>query len=98
MRRFSSRLTSGRSRTPRTRLKMAALAPMPSASVATTVMVSPFVRANERAANFTSFRKVMQSLLFVPPPYETTHLGVDSLILQRIRHEDPLRPLFVPVD
>src|SRR5229473_1171268 len=33
MRRFSSRLTSGRSSTPRTRVKMAALAPMPSARV-----------------------------------------------------------------
>src|SRR5271156_3085257 len=45
MRRFSSRLTSGRRRTPRTTLKMAALAPMPRARVRMTVMARPLVRA-----------------------------------------------------
>src|SRR6267142_3045771 len=58
MRRSSSLLTSGRRRTPRTRLKIAALAPMPSASVSTTVIARPLLRASERAANFTSFTKV----------------------------------------
>jgi hypothetical protein len=51
MRLFSSRLTSGRSRTPRTRLNIAALAPMPRASVRITVMVRPLARARERAPN-----------------------------------------------
>src|SRR2546429_6475707 len=37
MSRFSSAFTSGRRRTPRTRLKMAALAPIPRASVTMTV-------------------------------------------------------------
>jgi hypothetical protein len=41
-------LTSGRSSTPRTTLKMAALAPMPSASVMTTVTAMPFARSSER--------------------------------------------------
>src|SRR5215469_11177934 len=52
IRRLSSRLTSGRNNTPRTRVKMAAFAPMPSAKVKTTVMVRPLVRASERIANF----------------------------------------------
>src|SRR6266849_367739 len=56
MRRSSSRLTSGRSSTPRTKLKMAAFAPMPSASVSTTVIASPLVRASERAAILKSLR------------------------------------------
>jgi len=37
---ISSAFTSGRRRTPRTKLKMAALAPIPSASVSTTVIAS----------------------------------------------------------
>src|SRR5579884_1413752 len=56
MSRFSSRLTSGRSSTPRTRLKIAALPPMPRARVSTTVMVRPLARPSDRAANFRSFR------------------------------------------
>src|SRR5260370_24166644 len=56
MRRFSSRLTSGRRSTPRTRVKMAALAPMPSASVSATVMARPLVRASERSATLKSRR------------------------------------------
>src|SRR6266404_2517174 len=56
MRRFSSAFTSGRRSTPRTKLKMAALAPMPSASVSTTVIASPLVRPSERIATFRSFR------------------------------------------
>src|SRR4051812_13430618 len=59
MRRSSSRLASGRRRTPRTTLKMAALAPMPRASVRMTVMVSPLVRERERTANFRSCQKVI---------------------------------------
>src|SRR5438477_3970696 len=58
MRRFSSRLERGRRSTPRTTLKMAALAPMPSASVRITVMVRPLVRVRERAANLRSCRKL----------------------------------------
>src|SRR5947207_11441475 len=42
---------------------MAALAPIPSASVSTTVMASPFVRGSERSANFTSCKKVMAVVL-----------------------------------
>jgi hypothetical protein len=41
-------LTSGRSSTPRTTLKIAALAPMPSASVTTTVAARPLARRRER--------------------------------------------------
>src|SRR5277367_5635216 len=64
MRRPSSRLTSGRKRTPRTRVKMAAFAPMPSARVITTVAARPLLRMRERAANFRSFKKVIQSAPF----------------------------------
>src|SRR5882724_10918249 len=56
MRRFSSALTSGRRSTPRTKLKMAALAPMPNASVSTTVIASPLVRPSERSATLRSPR------------------------------------------
>ncbi len=49
--RSSSRLTSGRRSTPRTTLKIAALAPMPSASVTTTVAARPLARRSERRAN-----------------------------------------------
>src|SRR5271170_73598 len=48
MRRFSSRFTSGRRRTPRTTLKMAAFAPIPRARMRTTVMARPLVWARER--------------------------------------------------
>src|SRR5438093_13129313 len=54
MRRSWSRLTSGLSSTPRTTLKMAALAPIPRASVKTTVNVRPLARASERSANLRS--------------------------------------------
>src|SRR5215469_12005259 len=57
MRRSSSRFTSGRSRTPRTSVKIAALAPMPKAKVTTTVKVSPFAPANDRSADLRSRRK-----------------------------------------
>src|SRR6267154_2607063 len=57
MRRVSSRLTSGRKSTPRTRVKIAALAPMPRARVSTTVIASPLVRASERSATLKSRRK-----------------------------------------
>src|SRR5580693_1515966 len=57
MRLFSSRLTSGRSNTPRTSVKIAAFAPIPSARVSITVTVSPVVRVSERTANFRSFQK-----------------------------------------
>src|SRR5215831_14633196 len=59
---LSSRLTRGRRSTPRTRLKMAALAPMPSANVTITVKASPLARPSERRANFISRRKVIGSL------------------------------------
>src|SRR5437867_560503 len=54
MSRSWSRLTSGRSSTPRTTLKMAALAPMPRARVKTTVKVRPLARIRERSANLRS--------------------------------------------
>ncbi len=67
MSRSSSRLTSGRSRTPRTRLNIAALAPIPSANVRTTVTVRPFARARERAPTFSSRRKdTMFSIMRLP--------------------------------
>src|SRR6266511_623128 len=40
-------------------LKMAALAPMPSASVRTTVIASPLARKSDRRAKRRSLRKVM---------------------------------------
>src|SRR6516225_1073495 len=57
MRRSSSRFTSGRSRTPRTSVKIAALAPIPSASVRTTISVSPLALASERRAYLMSRAK-----------------------------------------
>src|SRR5258706_10165482 len=59
MSRLSSRLTSGRRRTPRTTLKIDALAPIPSASVTTTVAESPLARLRERSANLRSRRRVI---------------------------------------
>src|SRR2546423_972895 len=68
MSRFSSRLTRGRSSTPRTRLNITALAPIPRASVSTTVAVSAFARARERAATFSSRRKdTTPSIMQVTP-------------------------------
>src|SRR5579859_7320858 len=55
---LSSRLTSGRSRTPRTRLNMAALAPIPSASVRTTARDRPLARPSDRAAALRSRRNI----------------------------------------
>jgi hypothetical protein len=40
-------------------VKIAALAPMPSASVITTVAASPLDRPSDRIANLKSFRKVI---------------------------------------
>ncbi len=48
MRRSSSRFTSGVSSTPRTTLKMAALAPMPSPSVMMTASASPLAPVSDR--------------------------------------------------
>ena len=67
MSRSSSRLTRGRNSTARTRLNIAALAPIPMASVSTTVMVRPFERARERAPTFSSLRKDTM-LWFMPLP------------------------------
>src|SRR5256884_5708912 len=52
MSRSSSRLTSGRRSTPRTRVKIAALAPMPRARVSTTVITSP--RSEEHTSELQS--------------------------------------------
>jgi hypothetical protein len=49
-RRSGSGYGSGRSSTPLTMLKMAVVAPMPIASVATTAMVNPGLRRSERSA------------------------------------------------
>src|ERR1041384_649810 len=57
MSRSSSRLASGRSSTPRTTLKMAALAPMPRASVTATVIQRARARAKERTAILKSRKK-----------------------------------------
>src|SRR5580692_2915146 len=61
--RFSSRLTSGFSRTPRTSVKMAMLAPMPSASVRITMAASPLLRISEWNATFRSRKNDMLLLL-----------------------------------
>src|SRR5947208_3037758 len=58
-------MISGLRRTPRTSVKMAALAPMPSASVSTTVTASPWVRASERTATLRSLTNDI-ILLFLP--------------------------------
>src|SRR5580658_10142023 len=68
MRRFSSRLTSGRRSTPRTTLKIAALAPMPSASVRITVIARPLVCARERRATFRSRSIRSAAGIVVRPP------------------------------
>ena len=59
MSRFSSRLTSGLSSTPRTSVKMAALAPMPSASVRVTMVASPLLRISEWNATLRSRKNDM---------------------------------------
>src|ERR1039457_5253122 len=86
---FSSRFTNGRSRTPRTRVKIAALAPMPSASVKTTVIVSPLAPASERRAYFTSRQKT---------PTASRKSNCSALIpfmtvppLPRLRHSNVVR-------
>ena len=58
-------MISGLRRTPRTSVKMAALAPMPSASVSTTATASPWVRASERTATLRSLTNDI-ILLFLP--------------------------------
>src|SRR4029453_2569420 len=59
MRGAPPRFTRGRSKTPRTTLKMAALAPMPSASVTMTVRARPEARVRERRANLKSVIRLM---------------------------------------
>ena len=54
MRLLSSRFTSGRSKTPRTTLKMAAFTPIPRASVNATVVETPGFRTSERNATLIS--------------------------------------------
>src|SRR4029453_15230611 len=53
-------LTRGARRMPFTRLKMAALAPMPRARGSTTVTVKPLVRRRDRKAILASFRNVIR--------------------------------------
>src|SRR3989304_5481280 len=60
---------SGRRRTPRTTLKIAALAPIPSARVRTTVMASPLTLVNDRNANWRSVMMLMPSLRGSPGGY-----------------------------
>src|SRR6202142_2532529 len=67
MSRSSLRLTRGRSRTPRTRLNITALAPIPRARVRTTVAVRPLACHRERAPTFSSRRnETMLSIMRVP--------------------------------
>jgi hypothetical protein len=77
--RFSSRFTKGRSRTSRSSVKMLALAPIPRASLRTTVIVSPLAPASERSAYFTLRQKITAAsrksncpalipVMIVPPP------------------------------
>src|SRR5271156_89591 len=80
MSRFSSRLTSGLSSTPRTSVKMAAFAPIPSASVRITMVASPLLRISEWNATLRSRKNDM----FIVPSAEfistklansKTHIG-----------------------
>src|SRR5215510_128461 len=75
MSRSASRLTSGLSSTPRTTLKIAALAPIPSASVRTTVMVNPLARASDRRAKR---RSVIQLMLVAGARDGPTHSLSDN--------------------
>src|SRR6266404_6361957 len=59
MSRSSSRLTRGLRSTPRTSVKIAALAPMPSASVRITMSASPCVRMSEWKATLRTRRNDM---------------------------------------
>src|SRR4029077_6067461 len=59
MRRFSSRVTSGFRSTPRTSVKIAAFAPMPSASVRITMVASPLLRISEWNATLRSRKNDM---------------------------------------
>src|SRR5262245_39898480 len=59
MSRSWSRLTSGFNSTLRTTLKIAALAPMPSASVTTTVKARPLTRVRDRKAMRKSAMRFM---------------------------------------
>src|SRR5271155_6201537 len=59
MSRSSSRLTSGFSSTPRTSVKIAAFAPMPSASVRITIVASPLLRISEWNATLRSRKNGM---------------------------------------
>src|SRR5918993_2516450 len=94
MSRSASRLTSGLSSTPRTTLKIAALAPIPNASVRTTVIARPLARASDRRAKR---RSVIQLIVLVtgrltpPAPFQTvverpaaisTDPGGSALLLQ----------------
>src|SRR4051794_26373751 len=71
MRRSSSRLFSGRKSTPRTRAKIAAFAPMPSARVRITVTVRPLARPRERRAYFRSPAKsrMASNIMMFPSEY-----------------------------
>src|SRR5271169_2050496 len=80
MRRFSSRLTRGRRSTPRTTLKMAALAPMPRARVRMTVMARPLVRARERRATFRSRMRTSNFSIVVRPPGYFGYVGCRELL------------------
>src|SRR5579885_3134988 len=88
MRRSSSRLTSGRRSTPRTTLKMAALAPMPRARVRTTVIARPLLRQRERTASLrsrpkSSGERVTGAPFLVHRKRRTTP-GVSGILHERI--------------
>src|SRR6266436_7796131 len=100
MRRFSSAFTSGRRRTPRTKLKMAALAPIPSASVSTTVIASPLARASERSATLRSLRNISGLKFMVRYSFDrgTAFLSAAYFPLRPLRsrsslHKDPRKIL-----
>src|SRR5476649_2110551 len=91
MRRSSSLLTSGRSRTPRTRVKIAALAPMPRARVRMTVVASPLTRASDRAANLKSVMRLISTSRLKVREIDTSACGMLSpdapaFLLFRLQH------------
>src|SRR5262245_57329112 len=77
MSRSSSLFASGRSRTPRTTLKIAAFAPMPSARVTMTVIARPLTLASDRAANLKSVMRFISA-----PSLIVYHRFGDRLAIQ----------------
>jgi len=77
-------MISGLRRTPRTSVKMAALAPMPSASVSTTVTASPWVRASERTATLRSLTNDIILLFFPEAVFQAMEATMSFAVLPHL--------------